>query len=216
MKWSLRQRFAAGAVVFALAGGAGAAYAATQGGSSPKVSSADQPLLTGVANRLHVAPGDLLAAFKAEATARVDAAVAAGRVPATVGEQIKQRIASATLERPFGLLGPGGRGHKGGPLRGIAEAAAAYIGITAEQLRTEVQSGKSLAQSAKDHGKSVDGLKTAIYNAIKTSLDKAVAAGKLPADREQQILDKFKSKLDDIVNRSGPPRPVRALFLGRR
>lgn len=215
MKLASRQRLAAGAVVLALAGGAGAAYAATQGGSSTKASNADQPFLTGVANRLHVAPGDLLTAFKAEATARVDAAVAAGKVPAAMGEQIKQRIASATLERPFGLLGPGGRGHKGG-LRGIAEAAAAYIGITAEQLRTEVQSGKSLAQSAKDHGKSVDGLKTAIYNAVKTKLDKAVAAGKLPADREQQILDRLKSKLDDIVNHTGPPRPVRAFFSGRR
>jgi hypothetical protein len=203
MNWSRRRGLAAGAAVLVLAGGAGAAYATNQTGSKPSSSKADTPFLTGVANRLHVAPTDLLNAFKAEATARVDAAVSAGRIPAAVGERIKQRIASATIERPLGLLGP--RHQRARPLRGIAKAAADYIGVTVAQLRTELRSGKSLAQSAKDHGKTVDGLKTAIYNAAKAKLDKAVEAGKLTKDREQQALDRLKSKLDDIVNRTGPP-----------
>lgn len=215
MNWSSRRTLVAGAALLALAGGAGAAYATTQGGSKTGASRADTPFLTGVAGRLHVSPADLLEAFKAEATARVGVAVAAGRIPAAVGDRIKQRIAAATLERPFGLLGPGHRGHRGGPLRGIAKTAAGYIGITVEQLRTELEAGKSLAQSATDHGKTVDGLKTAIYDATKGRLDEAVAAGKLSKDREQQALDRLRSKLDDIVNRTGPPRPVRALF-GRR
>ena len=212
-----RRTMATAAAVLAVAGGAGAAYAATQGASGTKAGKAGTPLLAGVADRLHIAPAQLLNAFKAEATARVDAAVAAGTVPVAVGEKIKQRIAAATLERPLGLLGPRGRrpGHRGGPHKGFGEAAAAYIGITVDQLRTELRSGKSLAQSAKDHGKSVDGLKTAIYNAVKQKLDKAVAAGKLSKEREQQTLERLKSRLDDIVDRTAPPRPLRAR-LGRR
>src|SRR5205823_2845357 len=203
-----RRTLAAGAAILVVAGGAGAAYATTQSGAKTR---ADTPFLTGVANRLHIDPNALLAAMKAEATARVDAAVAAGKIPAAVGAEIKARIAAATLDHPLALVGPGGRGGPAGRhpgLRAIAEAAATYIGITPDQLRTERMSGKSLAQIATAHGKTVTGLETAIYNGAKAELDKAVAANKITADQEQKVLDDLKAHLDDIVNRTGPPGPA--------
>ena len=46
--------------------------------------------------------------------------------------------------------------------RGLLPAAAAYLGVTPAALRTELRSGKSLAQIATAKGKSVDGLKAAL------------------------------------------------------
>ena len=54
-------------------------------------------------------------------------------------------------------------------------------------------------------GKTVSGLKQAIYNAAKTDLDKAVAAGRVTAAQETSMLSGLQSHLDDIVNSTGPP-----------
>jgi hypothetical protein len=211
--WKTKRTIAAGIASLAIAGGAGAAYATTHSGAAAKTSRADQPFLVGVANRVHVDPNALLAAFKAEATARVDAAVAAGKLTPAMAAEIKTRIAGATLEHPFagpGDRGPGGRGpggeeHRG--LRGLAEAAAGYIGITVDQLSTELQGGKSLAQVAQAHGKTVAGLEAGIVAAIKAKLDAAVAAGHLTSAQETAMLDGLKAHLDEIVNHTGPPGP---------
>jgi hypothetical protein len=95
--------------------------------------------------------------------------------------------------------GPG----RGGPPG--AAAVASYLGLTPAELRSRLASGTSLAQIAAAQGKSVSGLEDVIYEAARTRLDKAVAAGRLSADREQTALAALKSHLDDIVNRVGPP-----------
>src|SRR5207302_1059515 len=102
--------------------------------------------------------------------------------------------------------GPGGPGRPTGG--GRAEAAiAAYLGLTKAELLTQLEAGKTLAQIAEGQGKTVSGLEDAIYTAAKTRLDQAVTAGKLSAAQEQAWLADLQSHLDDIVNRTGPPRP---------
>ena len=91
----------------------------------------------------------------------------------------------------------------GDPLGGAA--IAAYLGLTEEQLQTQLEAGKTLAQIATAQGKSVSGLKDVIYADAKSNLDQAVANGKLTASQEQTMLADLKSHLDDIVNRTGPP-----------
>src|SRR5579859_7286720 len=79
---------------------------------------------------------------------------------------------------------PGARG-KGGPRGGFRvelNAAATAIGITPQQLRTEL-AGKSLAQVAQAHGKTAADVATALKNAAHTQIDQAVTAGKLTADQ---------------------------------
>src|SRR5579859_3953203 len=78
---------------------------------------------------------------------------------------------------PAGGTGfPGGRG-KGGPgaegFRIEASAAATALGITPQQLRTEL-AGKSLAQVAQAHGKTAADVATALKNAAHTQIDQAV------------------------------------------
>jgi hypothetical protein len=91
--------------------------------------------------------------------------------------------------------------HRGA--RPLIRAAASYLGLTVTELRTQLRSGKSLAQVAAAQGKSVSGLKDAILAAAKTRLDQAVAAGRLTAAQEQTILDRLKMRLDAFVNRTG-------------
>jgi hypothetical protein len=83
------------------------------------------------------------------------------------------------------------------------DAAAKYLGLTDKQLFSKLASGKSLADVAGDQNKSVDGLKTAIKNSVKSDLDAAVKAGKLTQSQESNILGKLDNRLDKLVNRKG-------------
>ena len=85
---------------------------------------------------------------------------------------------------------PAGRHGPGGPPG--AQAIATYLGITATQLRTDLQSGQTLADVAKAQGKTVSGLEDAIVADASSHLDATQLAN-------------LKSHLDDIVNRTGPP-----------
>jgi hypothetical protein len=83
------------------------------------------------------------------------------------------------------------------------EGAAAYLGLSEEQLAHELEGGKSLAEVATAQGKSVDGLKQALLDAAKTGLDQAVADGDLTAEEAQAILSKLRAGVDDLVNGKG-------------
>jgi hypothetical protein len=87
----------------------------------------------------------------------------------------------------------------GGPLA----AAAAYLGLSEEELRTSLEGGKSLADVATAQGKSVDGLKQAMLAAVKADLDEQVAHGDITAEQEQTILTKLPAGIDDFVNGKG-------------
>jgi hypothetical protein len=185
-----------GAALTLVGGGVGGAIAAS-GSADPAAER--QAFLSDAANRLGVTSAKLQDALKQAALDRVDAAVAAGRLTEAQAAAVKQRIESGRLGAAFGHLGS----HRG--LRGFGEAAAAYIGVTREQLRQELMGGKSLAQVATAHGKSVDGLKQAILDAAEKRLDLAVSAGRRTSAQEQSLLDRLKSRIDDLVNHTGPP-----------
>jgi hypothetical protein len=94
--------------------------------------------------------------------------------------------------------------------RGLLPAAAAYLGVTPVALRTELGSGKSLAQVATAKGKSVDGLKAALVAAIKTKVDAAKAAGKLNAARADRLLQRAPQLVQRLVNATPRARAPRA------
>src|SRR5919198_2342998 len=75
---------------------------------------------------------------------------------------------------PAQTCGPGAPGR--GPAASFLGAVADYLGLTKAQLRTAHENGTTLAQLAEQQGKSVSGLKQAIYDDAKAHLDKAVAA----------------------------------------
>lgn len=84
----------------------------------------------------------------------------------------------------------------------VLDAAADYIGISQTALATARHDGKSLAQIATDHGKTVAGLQQALVTAFKANLDKAVAAGRLTEAQAAQVLATFQSRVQTLVNRT--------------
>jgi hypothetical protein len=94
--------------------------------------------------------------------------------------------------------------------RGLLQAAATYLGVTPAALRTELRSGKSLAQVAAAKGKSADGLKVALLAAIKTKVDAARAAGKLDAARAARLLERAPRLVERLINATPRVRAPRA------
>jgi hypothetical protein len=207
------------AATLAVAGGAAAAVAATGGGSRTS------DFLDSVAKHLGVSPQKLEDATKAAAVDQVNADLAAGRITKEQADELKKRIESGdgVLGGPgrfgYGSGGPGFPGRPPGPGLGrpvIANeiaAAAKYLGLSESDLRTKLGNGDSLADVAKAQGKDVDGLKTAILDAAKADLDKAVADKKLTQSQADEVLSGLKSHIDDVVNanlrfhKGGPPGP---------
>ena len=79
---------------------------------------------------------------------------------------------------------------------------ATYLGMTREQLRAELRSGKSLAQIAKEKGKSVDGLVAAMLAPVKARLAKAVENGRLTKARADAILTRLTEGATKLVQRA--------------
>ena len=205
MSKSVKPKLIAGAVAGLAVAGGGAALAATQLGSSPKQE--NQAIVNDAAKQLGVQPSALNAALKKALENRVDAAVAAGRLTKAEGAEIKQRIEAGDVPLFGRPGGPGGFGHHhGGPFGGL-DAAATYLGLTQAQLRTQLESGKSMADVARAKNKSVDGLVSALVDAAKKKLDSAVAAGQLTQKQADSILSDLKSHVTDFVNGVRPPRP---------
>lgn len=184
---------AALAAVAALAVGTGSAAAA------------DKPSLgDAVAARLGITGDQLRAAFKAELAARIDAAVAAGRLTPDQGAKLKERIAKANglglgirrgfAERHKALLGRIAKAKAMGP-------AATYLGMTRADLVAALKSGKSLAQIAQSKGKSVDGLVAAIVAPAKARAARAVANGKLTQQRSDELIAKLTERVQALVQR---------------
>jgi hypothetical protein len=142
----------------------------------------------------------------ADATTHLDAAVAAGKLTAAqeaaMLADLKAHVDDLVNHAGTGPGGPGGRGHHGPFDLG---AVTGYLGLTAAELRTQIESGKSLADVAEAQGKTVSGLEDALVAAATKKLDAAVAAGKLSATLGATMLADLKSHVDDMVNRSGPP-----------
>jgi transposase-like protein len=216
MQRLLKHKLVIGLVAVLVAASGGAAYAATQTGTDSQ-----QALLKDVAKRLNVSPSQLRSAVQGALLDRLQAAVKAGQLTQAQANRIKQRIQKGAL--PIGPLGGGGfwlhrpglkgrfgpPGQFGPPGRfgpagvgapfGPFAAAAKYLGISVSQLLTDIRGGKTVAQIAQSHGKSVSGLEQAIGSAEKTRLDALVSKGFLTKAQEQRRLNLITRAIDRLV-----------------
>jgi polyhydroxyalkanoate synthesis regulator phasin len=195
-------------VVTAVAGvavvGAGGAIAADKL-RSPKEES--QAVLNDAAQQLGVQPSELSAALKKALSNRVDEAVEDGRLTKAEGDALKARINAGEFPL-FGVPhGPGfgfkdfGRGPLGlpGPDHFLSTAAD-YLGLTQAQLRTQLNSGKTLAQIARDRSKSVEGLVDKLVADKSARIDQAVEDGRLTRAEANEIKADLKEQVTDFVN----------------
>ena len=91
---------------------------------------------------------------------------------------------------------------------GFLQAAVTYLGVDRATIVAGLKSGQSLAQIATAHGKTADGLVTALLAPAKLKLDTVVATGHLAADRETTLLSKLQTALTTLVNKAVAPKPT--------
>ncbi len=131
----------------------------------------------------------------------------------------KQKVASAIIATALAVGGGGAlaAGHGGAVSKSSASsassksdahlgplsAAATYLGLTTDELRTQLDAGKSLADVANAQGKSVGGLEDALLANLKTDLDADVTAGRITNARETEILANAKTQIAAQVARKG-------------
>jgi hypothetical protein len=153
----------------------------------------------------------LVSALVAAAKSKLDTAVGAGKLTSgqeatilsALQTQITNQVNGTNVGRGRGRVGFGGG--FAGPgfgfaLGGNLSAATSYLGLSTEQIQTDLRNGQTLAQIATAQGKTADGLVSAMVTAEKTNLDQAVSDGKLTADQETNILSMAQKLLTNFVN----------------
>ena len=97
--------------------------------------------------------------------------------------------------------GPGG-----GPGRGPGnlEAAAGALGVTADELRTALQGGQSLAEVAQSKGIDVEQVVSALVAELKAHLDEEVASGEHTQAEADQKLAGATERIRAFVNGEAP------------
>lgn len=201
------------AAVAAAAAGAGGAIAATSGDDGKK---AEQSILDDAAKRLNVSPDDLRSALGAAEDAQLDQAVKDGKLTQQQADAIKaaRKQDGRVLGGP-GLGGVGGGHFPGGPgfaLRGgpglgfkfgpggALDSAASALGLKLSDLTAKLRAGKSIADVAKEQGKSLADVKKAITNGVTKELDQAVKDQRITEAQRTEILKDLDEHLDDLVN----------------
>ena len=204
MQRSLKRKVVAGGIAALAVAGAGGAVAATQW--SPKAES--DAVLEDAAKELGVEPDELDDALRTALENRVDEAVKAGRMSQEEAERLKEAIESGDfpmLGVPFFRgHGPGGgpgfgEGHLHIEFRGLGDAGD-YLGMSEAELREQLADGKTLAEVAKAHDKSVDGLVDALVKATNARLDAAVEDGHLSQEQADELKKGTKERVEAFVN----------------
>lgn len=120
----------------------------------------------------------------------------ADKVAKTLDTQLPQRGMSGMR----GMGGPGG--HLGGMgMTQTHEAAAKALGMTTSELTTAVQSGKSLAEVAKDQKVSITALVKAMVASAESQLATAVKDGTLTQAQADTMKSSLTQRITDQVNR---------------
>ena len=164
-----------------------------------------QAVIDDAAAELGVAPSELEEALEQGLKNRVQEAVDAGTLTEKQGAQLEERIESGDTPLLFGGFGRFyGLGPDRGPMHpgrlGGLEAAASYLGLTEDELHDQLRGGDTLADIAKEEGKSVDGLVQAMVAAAKKELDAAVASGRLTQERADMFQQGLDERTTDLVN----------------
>jgi uncharacterized protein (DUF433 family) len=144
--------------------------------------------LTDVAKEKNVSSEDLKAAIVAAVDAQLDQAVKDGNLTQAQADKAKSQLNNLSLDQLGFNRGPGNL-----PAAGFAmgqealNAAAQKLGLTTQDLMSEMRSGKTLADVAKEKNVGTDDLKAAIVNAVDAQIDQAVTNGKLTQSQADNI-----------------------------
>jgi ribosomal protein S20 len=149
-----------------------------------------------------VDPSTVVNAIVTALTQQIDQRAAAGTIDANRAAQAKQKLPD--LASRFVNQTKPRRGYE--VLKDAVQAAAKEIGVSTSELRDARKNGKSIAQVAQDHGKSVDDVVNAVVKAATSDIDQAVKDGKLSSQKADQIKKNLPDRANQLVNRE-PKQP---------
>lgn len=161
-----------------------------------------------VANAKGVSLDTVIDALYADLKAHIDAHVAEGKL---TQEQADAKLADAktritTMVNTAGPLRGKGHGGKGGDMghRGAPKFAtedlAKVLGLSLDDLNTELKAGKTLAQIAESKDVSIDKVKDQLLADFTAKEQAEVAEGKHTQEEVDAKIAEFTTRLDDIVN----------------
>lgn len=96
--------------------------------------------------------------------------------------------------------------NRGGFAGGSFAAVSQVLGISNTELMNDLRDGQSILSIAQQKGLSEQSLISKLEAAYKAQLDEQVKAGRLSADREQQMINRYDQNLPAMVERKGLPQ----------
>lgn len=108
-------------------------------------------------------------------------------------------------QTPNGQNRPGGGpGEFMGVISGAMNDVATALGISADQLKSDLQSGKSISDIANGDAGKLAGVKTALTNAAKSQFDAMVKSGKISQAQADKMLKAFNDNLNTMLKAKMP------------
>ena len=114
---------------------------------------------------------------------------------------------ATTLDQKLPKRGPGGPGHmrmRGGPAHLEPADIAKALGITVNELRTQSEAGKTLAQIAASKNISKPALIDKLVTAAEAELAQAVKNGRITQAQADTIKGTLKPRITEMVDKVGP------------
>src|SRR5437867_5317848 len=138
------------------------------GAAAQQGDSTGRSFLSRLADKLGITEEKLTAAVKDARIDQINEKLAAGQITQEQADRLKERVES-------GKFGFGEFDHHGGKPRCIAAkfvigASAKVLNLDTQDLLTQLQQGKSLAEVAQAQGMSVDDFKSALSNEVHSEL----------------------------------------------
>jgi carboxylesterase type B len=209
--WMTRKRIVmlagAVAIVALLAvGGVATVFAASPPATPDATSQPNraQEFLNRLANNLGISTDKLQQGLKTTADQTIDNAVANGKITQAQADKAKAKVDSGNGLNAF-THALGRRQRNIDWLRfGSWQDIATALNTTPQDLKTQIQSGKTLKEIITNQNKSVDDVVNAVVAQVKVQLDPAVSNGKITQTREDTVLSNLKTRLTNLINNGGP------------
>ena len=178
--------------------------------------------LNAFANRLGVTADKVKEAYTGAISDTLDQAVKDGKLTQAQADQIKtdltNRLNQGLLPEFFGFFGFPRKGgfERFGFGRGIFEGGkggfdlssfASALNMTQADLTSELQSGKTITDVAKEKNVDLATVKTSILNDLKTKLDQSVQSGTITQAQADSVYNQLSTKFDSLVNQTWPMGP---------
>lgn len=170
---------------------------AAQEGASETNSGLGESFLNRLASNLGISRDSLNDAITTAGNETVDEAVTNGDLTESQGDALKNRIENGNFfrfGRPGARIGMAIFGH-GVTLDTVADT----LGISVDDLKAELQSGSTLEEIITAHGSSVDTVVNALVEQARTSLDTAVANGRLTQEQADNMLSAMPERLTQLI-----------------